>query len=146
MRVLLTGATGFIGAYVLDELLARGDVVRVLIRPETLARSDRAQALAQRDNVEIVAGTLMDEAALIEATANVEVVYHLAWQWHSKHGPDLVVECAGRNRQRRSRRTQRQRHRILAERVRDESRAAHRVHEFGCSVRPAGADLSPAGD
>ncbi len=90
MRILLTGVTGFIGAYVLDELLVRGDVVRVLIRPETLAQSDRAQALAQRENVEIVAGTLMDEAVLLEATANVEVVYHLAWQWHSKHGPDLM--------------------------------------------------------
>jgi MPBQ/MSBQ methyltransferase len=106
MRVLLTGATGFIGEHVLEELLARGDVVRVLIRPETLDHSDRARQISRRANVELVIGTLTDAAALNEATANIEVVYHLAWQWPSKQSSDpesnpadgtLSAEIAERN-------------------------------------------------
>jgi uncharacterized protein YbjT (DUF2867 family) len=40
MNVLLTGATGFIGSQVLERLLTRGDVVRVLIQSKTLAQPD----------------------------------------------------------------------------------------------------------
>src|SRR6266568_4758232 len=36
MRVLLTGASGFVGSHVLDLLVARDDSVRVLALPETL--------------------------------------------------------------------------------------------------------------
>src|SRR5687767_1804624 len=72
MRVLLTGATGFVGTEVLEQLLDRGDEVRVLALPETVER------LRDREHVEVVAGSLSDPGALDEAARNVEVVYHLA--------------------------------------------------------------------
>ncbi|MGH9266815.1 MAG: NAD-dependent epimerase/dehydratase family protein [Acidimicrobiales bacterium] len=72
MRVCLTGATGFIGPYVLERLLARGDDVRVLVLPETLA------SLRDPERVTIVEGGLDDPGAVREATRGVEVVYHLA--------------------------------------------------------------------
>src|SRR5262249_2480359 len=78
MHVLLTGSTGFIGSELLERLAAREDVVRVLVRPETLAQSENVAHLKQRDRVEIVAGSLMDADALGRATRGVEVVYHLA--------------------------------------------------------------------
>ncbi len=52
MRVLLTGATGFLGSRVLERLLARGYEVRALVRPS----SDRS-ALSGR-GVELVEGEL----------------------------------------------------------------------------------------
>jgi UDP-glucose 4-epimerase len=72
MRVLLTGATGFVGSEVLEQLLDRGDNVRVLALPDTL------ETLPHRDRVDVVAGSLSDPAALAEATRDAEVVYHLA--------------------------------------------------------------------
>jgi UDP-glucose 4-epimerase len=71
MRVLLTGATGFVGSHVLDRLVARGDQVRVLALPETV------EQLRHRDGVSIVAGSLADRDLLAGAARGVEVVYHL---------------------------------------------------------------------
>ena len=32
MKVLVTGATGFLGSYIVDKCIAQGDSVRVLVR------------------------------------------------------------------------------------------------------------------
>ena len=72
MKVCLTGATGFIGRYVLERLLARDDEVVVLALPETI------EQLPHRDGVQVVAASLEDPDALAEATREAEVVYHLA--------------------------------------------------------------------
>jgi nucleoside-diphosphate-sugar epimerase len=71
VRVLLTGATGFIGSHVLETLLERGDTVRVLALPETLKQ------LRQRDGLTVVTGSLADPEAVSEATRGARVVYHL---------------------------------------------------------------------
>jgi nucleoside-diphosphate-sugar epimerase len=78
MNVLLTGATGFIGAQVLERLVARGDVVRVLVRPETLAQPQKVKHVTQRDRVELVVGSLANRTELAKAAEGLEVVYHLA--------------------------------------------------------------------
>jgi UDP-glucose 4-epimerase len=78
MRVLVTGATGFVGAQVLERLTARGDTVRMLVRPDTLARQSEHKDLREWDNVEMVAGGLADADILAQATQGMEVVYHLA--------------------------------------------------------------------
>ncbi|HTN42204.1 MAG TPA: NAD(P)-dependent oxidoreductase [Nitrospiria bacterium] len=71
-RVLLTGATGFIGSHVLDRVLMQEGRVRVLALPETI------KDLRQPDRVEVVAGSVTDEALLTEAVRGVEMVYHMA--------------------------------------------------------------------
>ncbi len=70
-RVLVTGATGFIGGAVARRLVARGDRVRVLVRPT----ADR-RPLAGLD-VEIVEGDLRDPGSLTRALADVDVCYHV---------------------------------------------------------------------
>jgi nucleoside-diphosphate-sugar epimerase len=70
-RVLVTGATGFVGGHLAERLVARGDTVRCLVRP----RSDR-QWLPPA--VEFTLGTIDDSAALAQAVTGVNVVYHLA--------------------------------------------------------------------
>lgn len=70
MRALVTGGGGFLGEYVIDHLLARGDQVR------SLARGTYPQLAAK--GVECMAADLRDAAAVREACRGVDVVYHVA--------------------------------------------------------------------
>jgi nucleoside-diphosphate-sugar epimerase len=72
MRALVTGGTGFVGRHLVDALIRRGDAVTVLVRTAAKARG-----LTER-GVAIAAGSLDDPAALRGATANQDVIYHLA--------------------------------------------------------------------
>lgn len=70
MRVVVTGASGHLGANLVRRLLERGDRVRVLLHRH-------ARALVGLD-VEAVSGDVLDPESLREAFAGQEVVYHLA--------------------------------------------------------------------
>ena len=72
MKILLTGATGFVGAAVLRQLLEHGDQVRVLIREQ----SDRRN-LAGLD-CEICIGDLDDKASLERALEGCQALFHVA--------------------------------------------------------------------
>jgi dihydroflavonol-4-reductase len=72
MKALVTGATGFIGSHIVDQLLARGDSVRALVR----ARSVTHRLAHKR--VELVEGDVTDIRTLPAAVNDVEVVYHAA--------------------------------------------------------------------
>ncbi|GIT80045.1 NAD(P)-dependent oxidoreductase [Leifsonia sp. LS1] len=71
-RVLVTGATGYVGGRLVPRLLARGHTVRVLARsPQKLADVPWAA------EVEVVEGDLSDAASLERAMAEIDVVYYL---------------------------------------------------------------------
>ena len=72
MDVLVTGATGFVGANLVRELLRDGRGVRALARPG----SDR-RAL-QGLEVEIAEGDLLDPASLRRAVVGIRTVFHAA--------------------------------------------------------------------
>jgi nucleoside-diphosphate-sugar epimerase len=72
MRVLVTGATGFIGGHLVHCLVAQGHRVRALVRHE-----NKALALAEA-GVELVWGELTDPEAVRAAVSGVEAVCHLA--------------------------------------------------------------------
>jgi dihydroflavonol-4-reductase len=71
-RALVTGASGFIGAHVVRELLARGVDVRALVLPGDPASSLRGLA------VERVGGDVCDRDSLAVAMRGVDHVFHLA--------------------------------------------------------------------
>ena len=71
-RVLVTGATGFIGSHVAGELVRRGWQVRALVREQT----DPAPLLAL--GVEVICGDLLDAVAVGRAVAGCDAVLHLA--------------------------------------------------------------------
>ncbi len=74
MRVLLTGATGYVGGCLLAELERRGIAVRCLARrPEKLAGRAGPQT-------EVMAGDATDPADLARACAGIDVAY---WLVHS---------------------------------------------------------------
>ena len=70
MTVLLTGATGYVGGYVLDALLERGHSVRALVR-------SGGDALAARDGVDVRHGDVTDAASLDGAFDGADAVIHL---------------------------------------------------------------------
>jgi dihydroflavonol-4-reductase len=72
MKVLVTGATGFVGGHLVDRLLARGDTVTALVRSP-----QRAAPLAER-GARLVTGDLADTRALADAVGDQQVVHHVA--------------------------------------------------------------------
>ena len=77
MRILLTGATGYVGGCLLRDLERRGLMVRCLARrPEKLAGSTAA-------TTEVMRGDATDAADLARACAGVDVAY---WLVHSMEG------------------------------------------------------------
>ncbi len=74
MRILLTGATGFVGRALLQRLLAGGHRVRVLVRdPARLPPAAR-----RHQGLETRQGSLEREAALAGAARGVGAVIHVA--------------------------------------------------------------------
>lgn len=79
-RVLVTGATGYIGGRVTPRLLAAGHRVRVLARsPEKL------RDVPWVHQVQIARGDLTDPDSLSEAFADIDVVYYLVHSMGGRH-------------------------------------------------------------
>ncbi len=72
MRVLVTGAAGFIGSHVCDRLSADHDVVGI----DDLSTGDRAN-LGGTD-IEFVEGSILDRDALDAVSSGAEAIVHLA--------------------------------------------------------------------
>ena len=72
MQVTVTGGTGFLGSFLVRDLLAKGVAVRVFGRPS--ARAGVLRLLG----AEILPGDLSDITALARAIDGSEIVYHLA--------------------------------------------------------------------
>lgn len=83
---LVTGATGFLGRYIVRQLHERGETVRALVRkPEEFP-----------DAVEVVRGDLTDRDSIFSATRNIETVFHTAalpgisMQWRPFYETNVV--------------------------------------------------------
>jgi len=72
MRVLVTGATGFVGSHVARQLVERGDSVKVLVR-----RTSRIDNLSALD-CEPVYGDLQDADSLVQAAKGCQHIFHVA--------------------------------------------------------------------
>ena len=78
MRILVTGATGYIGGRLVPRLTEAGHDVRVIVR-----RPERLRDIPWAGEVEVAEGDLTDAAAVDRATRDVDVVYYLV---HSMGG------------------------------------------------------------
>lgn len=73
-RILVTGGTGLVGAYLLRYLLEKGHTVRALRRPT----SNMALVASIQDQVEWLEGDVLDVPFLEKAMRDVQQVYHSA--------------------------------------------------------------------
>jgi dihydroflavonol-4-reductase len=91
VKILVTGAAGFLGSHVTRQLSARGGDVRVLLRPSS---SNRAIADLP---LEYVTGDLRDPASLDRALVGVQKVFHVAADYRlwSKRSQDIYDSNVG---------------------------------------------------
>ena len=75
-RVLVTGAEGFIGSHLVEELLAAGAEVRALVHYNPFGRWGWLHE--HGGDVEILAGDVRDAERVAHAAAGVDVIFHLA--------------------------------------------------------------------
>lgn len=76
MTCFVTGASGFVGANLVHELLARGHTVRALVRGEGVPRG------LEGARYEVVRGDLLDRAALRRGLSGCEWCFHVAASYH----------------------------------------------------------------
>lgn len=101
MHALVTGANGFLGSYIVEQLLDRGYRVRAMTR----RRNDALTSL----KVDAVNGDVRDIESVVDATREIDVVFHAAavtgiWgSWKKFHttntiGTRNVVQACIRNK------------------------------------------------
>jgi uncharacterized protein YbjT (DUF2867 family) len=86
-RVLVTGATGYVGGRLIPLLLERGYHVRVLVRD-----ADRLQGRSWHEQVEVAVGDVLDPPTLPAALDGVDAAYYLI------HSMSLHADFAQRDR------------------------------------------------
>jgi dihydroflavonol-4-reductase len=91
MTTLVTGAAGFLGSHIARQLVARGETVRVLVRP-----SSSNGAIADLP-LEYVTGDLRDQPSLQRAMQGVQKVFHVAADYRlwAKNPQDIYDSNVG---------------------------------------------------
>ncbi len=72
-KVLVTGATGFIGRHVVRANVEKGNQVRALVLP-----GDEAETVIKKLGVETVTGDIRDYESVKQAAAGREIIFHCA--------------------------------------------------------------------
>lgn len=95
MKILITGATGFLGGHLADACLREGHAVRALVRPG--ADTERLRSLP---GLELAVGDLGDPGSLRAAAGGQDVVLHSAARVvdHGTHAQFHEANVAGTRR------------------------------------------------
>ncbi len=92
MKVLITGAAGFVGSHLAESLLRDGHAVRGFVRPT------KDTSYLEKIGVEIARGDLTDSPSVEQAVQGCDQVYHLA-ALTSRQKPSrkeaMAVNCEG---------------------------------------------------
>ena len=110
MKVFLTGATGFVGKYMLERLLMEGHTVRAAVRGQPPQKSNvapRTEQPGRKDNFQWIPGDVVEGSGLDEGMQRCDAVIHLVGIIREKGtntfervhhlGTRNVVETAKRN-------------------------------------------------
>ncbi|MCH7517556.1 MAG: NAD-dependent epimerase/dehydratase family protein [Candidatus Dadabacteria bacterium] len=75
MKILVTGATGFLGSNLCERLVKQGNSVRALVR------NPKKTKLLKTIGIEIAKGDLRDFHSLKKAIKGIDIVYNIAAAW-----------------------------------------------------------------
>jgi NAD dependent epimerase/dehydratase len=80
MRILITGAAGFIGSHVAEAAVRDGHAVRAMVHYNSAGAIGNLAAVDRdiRENVEIYSLDIQDQEAMYHATQGVDAIFHLA--------------------------------------------------------------------
>lgn len=76
MNIFVTGGTGFIGSYVVQELVNKGHKVAVLAR-----NPQKVSGFIGKDSIELIEGTLYDNDVIEKGLAGKDACIHIALGW-----------------------------------------------------------------
>lgn len=96
MKLLVTGAGGFIGSHVVEALLKRDYVLRALVHYNSVGGWGHLQAFTSTPHgrLQVIAGDVADARCVEEAVEGWDVVLHLAALIripNSYHAPESYV-------------------------------------------------------
>ncbi len=75
--ILITGASGFVGSHLAEELSKKEKKIRVLVKDGNLGNINGFSDEIKK-KIEIVNGNLLDKASLLKALNGIDKVFHLA--------------------------------------------------------------------
>ncbi|MBA7529904.1 dTDP-glucose 4,6-dehydratase [subsurface metagenome] len=95
--ILITGAGGFIGSHLVEELVKKGCKVRAFVHYNSFNRWGWLDYVDKKikNSIEIFAGDVRDPNGVKESMRNIDVVFHLAALIgipYSYHSPDTYVD------------------------------------------------------
>src|SRR5215471_897459 len=90
MKVLVTGASGFLGGHVAEVLSARGDSVRALVR-----KTSSRKHLEKLGGVELCEGSVEQAERVREAVDGVDAVVHCAGIVKARSSDEFVAVNVG---------------------------------------------------
>ena len=78
MKVLVTGAGGFIGSHLSESLAKKGYQVKAFIRYNSRNSWGWLENSPQKDSIEIITGDIRNYDSVKNAVRQTEIVFHLA--------------------------------------------------------------------
>lgn len=89
MTIALTGASGFLGRALLRKLLKQGYNIRALLRQDSLSQDAIFAKYISQGQLDIITGSLTDEASLYNLCQDMDVLIHCAGMVKALNPDDL---------------------------------------------------------